>query len=110
MNALINTFGTVDLANTPRADETIGREKHFLSIYGWIASLARPLAQLVDTLRQRQQSLRTVNALTRLDDKVLQDIGISRGEILGIADERSSGRSTGQRLIGSGDTRYRPYH
>ena len=46
--------------------------------------------------------------LARLDDVTLKDIGISRGEILGLADELASGRSNGIRPIRYPADSYRP--
>jgi uncharacterized protein YjiS (DUF1127 family) len=48
---------------------------------GWSRALSRATARLVDDLAARRERRRAVLALHRLDDRMLRDIGISRGEI-----------------------------
>ncbi|MEM8588621.1 MAG: DUF1127 domain-containing protein [Pseudomonadota bacterium] len=81
-----------------------GSSKHG-SVFGqWfraIGTFARDMA--------RQHKARSTAAqLTRLDDAILKDIGISRGEILGLADELASGKSDGVRPIRFRSDSYRP--
>ena len=81
-----------------------GSSKHGSVLGHWfraIGGLARELA--------RQHKARMAAAqLSRLDDAMLKDIGISRGELLGLADELASGRSDGARPIRFRSDRYRP--
>jgi uncharacterized protein YjiS (DUF1127 family) len=110
MNAQTNTLGAYDMAadSLSRAAAIKANDDH--PLYGVIGRIAAPLVHMVDGVVQRHQSRKNANALTRLDDAILKDIGISRGEILGIADELASGRSNGQRPIGVSSTRYRSNH
>jgi uncharacterized protein YjiS (DUF1127 family) len=48
---------------------------------GWLRALSRAIVRLIDDLAVRRERRRNVRALGMLDDQMLHDIGISRGEI-----------------------------
>jgi uncharacterized protein YjiS (DUF1127 family) len=69
MNDLIKLDNFTQFETT-RTDGTTGRP--------WIVSIA---AALWSGMRRRHQSKRAIAALSALDDRMLEDIGIYRGDI-----------------------------
>ena len=56
----------------------------------------------------RHRARLAATQLSRLDDLILKDIGISRGEILGLADDLARGRIDGTRPIRYRSETYTP--
>lgn len=90
-------------------DSPLRNAANYATIAGDGAEIAHP-PRLMDAIRaaldnrlfqwiaERRQEYRTRNSLNRLDDRMLRDIGITRGEISGIAHEAVKFRArTGRR-------------
>lgn len=72
--------------------------RHFVDVVGRIRRV----------IAARHNARLTAAQLSRLDDSILKDIGISRGEVLGLAEDLASGRTDGTRPIRYRSETYRP--
>ena len=81
-----------------------GSSKHGSVLGHWF----RAVGNFTRDVARQHKARSTAAQLSRLDDSILKDIGISRGEILGLADELASGRSDGVRPIRFRSENYRP--
>lgn len=52
------------------------------TVLGWVVSTATALWHAVEDLNQRIQNWRGVEAMLKLDDALLRDMGVTRGEII----------------------------
>ena len=77
-------------------------------LYLAIRQLADAVGRISREIAARHRARSAATQLSRLDDSILKDIGISRGEILGLADDLAYGKTDGIRPIRHGSECYRP--
>ena len=61
-----------------------GREIRANSIAALLGHVKRRLSQAIVSIRERHAQKRNLHQLVRLNDHILEDIGISRGDVIGL--------------------------
>jgi uncharacterized protein YjiS (DUF1127 family) len=79
-NELVHRDGKIDYA----AAEQRGRVIRSNSVRSLFASIKRQVAELVENHREGARQRRELNALLRLNDYHLRDIGLTRGDLFAV--------------------------
>jgi uncharacterized protein YjiS (DUF1127 family) len=96
--------------NTREIDyQAVSHRAHVIRSRSFTHSLGRIGKAMVDGLKARYKSReqrRSINSLSRLNDHMLDDIGLVRGDIMAAqAGQISLAQLEAQRIIGKGNTR-----
>jgi uncharacterized protein YjiS (DUF1127 family) len=79
-NGLVHNGGKIDYAAAASRGNRI-RAKTIITLFG-LAS--RRLSKAIASIRERRAEKRRISQLARLNDHILEDIGISRGDVVAL--------------------------
>jgi uncharacterized protein YjiS (DUF1127 family) len=58
-----------------------GKTRHATGITAWLTDIAGRFAQMINTAAKALEGHRAVRRMAELDDRILEDIGLSRADI-----------------------------